>query len=950
MALLRQPQGIILLLAMIMLCPVSSSAQLYDTVYRDPGLVWQELHTDRFRIVYPRGEEASAQYTARLLHEHYGMVQTYTGGSLHRFPVVLNADNDLSNGYVTTLHFRMEVEIPRMKGKFLNPADGNWLNSVVPHELVHAMHFNVLPTGGLSWMLRPFSPDGARSMHFAAPTGMLEGVAVYHESHHGEIQTGRAHHAWFTGAHKAVFQSDMRWSLSRSLMSPVAVFPFNRHYAGGYHFVNWLQNEYGKDITKNSIAFVSKYPFLGYGVALRSETGKWPSALHRKYQADMEKHYSSREYSQTINAFPSADGISIHNSRGPVWLTNQTLLFYGKSYDNKAGFYTYETQNATSFLLLETGTVEDYLTDVATQPPRFLYSRYHIHPRFDNVAHMHVYEVSLQKNPLPGLLSTPKLVCDNTSRIHAPVYSSDGSVWALQTRSSSNQLVRISDEGTDTLLVPGQDHFVSVSFHPAQNDTLLLLANRRGLQGIWILDSNELQSYHDRPPDLAFTEASIYDAVWHTDGTRIVFVSDLTGTKNLYEYHMNANAVYRRTDHPYGIFEPSVSPDGSQWAAIQFNKNRNELVILNDDELPRWPLDQALYDKDFFYGNAPYHDQEQHAEFYSVKPYKTGFGWLRPRSVTPFFDDELASGRLRGGIELQSGDLLRKHSYSTVLSGSNNRFWQEVTWRYTGRWPGFGILFYNRPVSFTTGPGKSTGARFEVPVRYRFEADTRLQSLIARPGIGYGSVQQMSEDGTLFGPQRQRLTASLFVSYQHRLHRNIRSVQPDAGWLIFADTERYLYENSTNDLLSALRTGFYRYNSLPFFQNQSMRTGLEFMTQNRAFHDITGFFSKGFEDHILLDSNTTIKLGTRITTPLWFADSGSVTLPFFLDLMYLVLFTETLIPLSSGTQADLINNSRSLAGAGLRWQFRMFNIPFDVGLAAIYEPSRRRSAYVIGPF
>lgn len=953
MTFFRHSLGLLFMAAIVMLCPVVSPAQLYETIHRDQRVVWQELQTDRFRIVFPQGEEVSAHYTARLLHDHYATVQAYTGGSLRRFPVVLNADNDLSNGYVTTQHFRMEVEIPRIKGKSLNPADGNWLNSVVPHELVHAMHFNVIPTGGLSWLLRPFSPDGARSMHFAAPTGMLEGVAVYHESHYGEEKTGRGNHAWFTGAHKAVFQSDMRWSLSRSLMNPVAVFPSNRHYAGGYHFVNWLQNEYGKEVTKNTISFVSRYPFLGYGMALRLQTGQWPSALYQDFQAHTEKQYVMGTSSQHVETFRAADGSDVHNSRGPAWLSNDMVLFYGRSYYNKAGFYTYNTQHGTAELLLETGIVEDFLTDLDSDSLRFLYSRYHSHPRFDNVAHMRVHEVSFQKNnPHARLVSTSHLQNSTVSRVHAPAYAQDGSVWALQTNSSSNQLVRITDQHTDTLLVPGKAHLVSFSFHPEKKDSLLLLANHRGLQGVWISSTNDLPSYYTRLPDIAFSEASVYDAAWHTDGKSIVFVSDLNGVKNLYEYHLEDRAIYRRTDHPYGIFEPAVSPDGTQWAAVQFKKNRYELVILNEELLHQWPVDATVFENYTLHGTASDPDEYEYTlnSTYTVKPYTTGLRWLRPRSVIPFLNDELASGHLRGGIELQSGDLLRSNSYSAILSTSNNRIWQEVAWRYTGRWPGFRIELYNRPVSFTTGPGKRTGARLEVPVRYRFDGNTRLQSLTARPAIGYGTVQQMSGDGTLFGLERQHLTASLFVSYQHRLHKSIRSAQPDAGWIIFADMERYLYENTSNDLLSALRAGLYRYDRLPFIRTLSMRTGLEFMTQNRSFYDITGFFSKGFEDYSLLESNTAFKLGTRIVTPLWFADSGSVTLPFFLDLVYAVLFTETLVPFFTLSEPGFAENTRTLAGIGLRWQFRIFNMPFDVGVAAIYEPSRKRTAYFTGPF
>ncbi|MDI6402792.1 hypothetical protein QLX67_12360, partial [Balneolaceae bacterium ANBcel3] len=115
-----------------------SIAQSYENIFRSDKYPWYQLETPHFIILYQQGQAASAYETARILEEQYPIVQNLTGGELKRMPVVLNSLNDRSNGYVTTLHFRIEIEIPKIHGKSMNPRDGNWLHTVVPHELVHA--------------------------------------------------------------------------------------------------------------------------------------------------------------------------------------------------------------------------------------------------------------------------------------------------------------------------------------------------------------------------------------------------------------------------------------------------------------------------------------------------------------------------------------------------------------------------------------------------------------------------------------------------------------------------------------------------------------------------------------------------------------------------------------------------------------------------------------------
>jgi hypothetical protein len=152
-------------------------AQVYDNAIR-PNLVWFELETPHFRILYHEGYEETARRAGRLLESEYAEIQQLVGGNLERFPVIINGYNDLSNGYVTTFNFRMEVEAPPLNGKIMNPQTGGHLENLMAHELVHALQFSEHGGFGISRFLYIFSPDLGRSVHgFMAP-GFMEGYAV----------------------------------------------------------------------------------------------------------------------------------------------------------------------------------------------------------------------------------------------------------------------------------------------------------------------------------------------------------------------------------------------------------------------------------------------------------------------------------------------------------------------------------------------------------------------------------------------------------------------------------------------------------------------------------------------------------------------------------------------------------------------------------------------------
>ena len=107
----------VFLLVILLSMDMYAQNPLYFTQHRPSGLNWQELNSPHFRIIFAEGDDAIARRAARILESQYATTYELTGGKLRRFPVVLSPYNDVTNGFVSSVNFRSEVDISPFKGK-----------------------------------------------------------------------------------------------------------------------------------------------------------------------------------------------------------------------------------------------------------------------------------------------------------------------------------------------------------------------------------------------------------------------------------------------------------------------------------------------------------------------------------------------------------------------------------------------------------------------------------------------------------------------------------------------------------------------------------------------------------------------------------------------------------------------------------------------------------------
>lgn len=966
----------VLLFCLSLLISSEVLGQVYSTQYRAPGQNWMELQTDRFRIIYPERYQAEAERALSILESEYDDIQNLVGGELRDFPVILNPENDRSNGFVSPMNFRSEIEIAPIRGKILNPQTGDWLESVVPHELVHALHFSVNPFS-LTRALGLFSPDMRRSVHAAAPLGVLEGIAVEYESHGSIPHSGRGHYPYFNHQFSALVDTPGEWSMGQLFHTSDYTLPFNRHYVGGYEITNWLLDQHGEDAMKKAIRFHYRYPFLGFGTALRHATGQWPRSLYRDFSTDISEREQSRRNKLDHDTDSISEEVPVKGTcrrmNRPLWLDDTTLIFYARFCNRPSGFYLHHTDEQHTEHAYEVILSEDVHYSLSADRSSLFYSRYHTDPFYDNLFRGDLHELET------GSFNSRRITHDQ--RLFSPQTAGER-IFALQTE-GQHQILTETDPHIESVIrrweTEDDASVIQIAPNPTRHDELALIGRRNGVQGIWFESNEPDEPLFSRSPDIAFHRGSIFDMYWHPDGDRMLFVSDHTGVMNVYEYHTIRESVTQITESLYNAFEASYSPDGSSIAYIRQTGNEQRLYVMEADQqvgyrLPEseWTSGEELIAQlDRPLMNRADHDL-YHAEAIEPSEYRTGLSWLKPRLWVPTWERENQQDRI--GIALESVDTMSSHAYSFEVNHYRDRFWYDFDYRYKGTYPGFQLNVFNSPslASFrvesegeeqsATLLQQSRGASLKIPVPVRFESNARFTSFLIEPQYFLQQTRFLdpAQTSTAFSEFGTRHTVGIRSVFNIRLRQFTRDVQPNSGWTFFTESRYGLNQqeleittdqfNLTGNLTArkGLRAGVSTYLAPLARWNQSLGITSQVISQTDVpVFNLSSLFSPHFPDFPLGAINHTGLLNTRYTIPLTYPDDGGLLIPAYLSNIYLVLFSQTAADLG---QSDIMSASRTVIGGGIRSRFRLSNLAIDIGVSLGWEPSRNEVSWHVGSF
>lgn len=967
---------------LLLICSDISVAQntiqnVYFPIHRPPGLNWQQLKTEHFRIIFPGTEDSLAFRTASILEAQYPKAVELSGGKLKNFPVIISNYNDLSNGFVTPNNFRSEFDAAPFKGKSINPRSGDWFEAVLPHELLHATHGSLVIPYSIPWLYGIFSPDFARSFNFFPPVGVHEGLAVHHETENVTENGGRKNYAYFNNQYNARVSSNDPWSAGQTFNVSRYSLPYNRHYISGSTFTQWLHQNYGEDVSKEAIRYHNKFFFLGYGFALKHVTGKWPNELYEEYIEDKINTEATRQ-AQIKNSTSDkqwfiGSSFNGYTQRKPIWTSDFEIIFYSAQYNAPRGFYSYNFTTNKFDRLAEVFTVSDYNIDYDPAANSILFAEYDADLLYSSVYKSELKRIDLYTNKSYDITES--------SRVFSPTVSGSN-IIALQVDGASVNIISIDSDNTHHLLTSVDNGTpVSIKANPSSPDQLALIMNKRGVQGLWITTPETIAQDVEQAPRVAFKDASIFDLDWHPSEQKLLFTADRYPAMNVYELNLTNGDIIQKTNSVFNAFEASYSPDASSIAYVVQQNQQQKIAILNEADFynKRVPRDALLTGAELRDQlTRPLMGSGIDSDSWEVEEYGPDLSWLKPRVALPVVRE--ISGANQFGVSLQSIDALSSQSYTAEITGIQSRLWYDFSYTNKTFWPGFKLRSYSSPSFRVLDFGNNNiysvmtqerGFDLSIPVSFTFNETTRSKSLYISPRISAEQFRYFNLEPEPLSDFETQFKAGGFAQLSWNILTQRRDIQPSSGISLFGFLDKALndqdvnlsFEDGYQDSFN-IRDRWAAYYGLIGYVaplrklNQSLRYDIQILNQSRTLlYSKNIIIPDSFTDNafqISANSNETFnnlgRFSTRYTIPVSYPGEGGMLLPLYLRAIYLSTFSHTITNLEQNNLDGLISESRSVFGAGLHFQFNVSNITFDFGLGLSFEPTRNNVKFVFGEF
>ncbi len=913
--------------ALALAAPAAQAQISYDARYR-PQADYRLVDTDRFEWIYPAGADTTTALFQNALRRSFRSTRSVVGtdGADFELPVVVDPISGRANGFVTPVNFRSHLFTAHPTFSFGAKFD-SWAQTVAPHELTHAMHFEIDSGVGLGGLLGLFSGDASRLVHGLAPRGWFEGIAVYRESQL-EPEAGRLDAPLQVMKYRAALGSGDPWSVGEVMHGSVFERPSRRHYLGGGQLIEHMAQERGStDFFRRATRWHHRLPFLGFGMALWMGTGQTPaqlsdSFLEEERQEEQRRLDSLRQAAeQGITAPTVVAGTEGLHVRRPYWLSDSTLVAYASGYATRPGFYRIDARSGERTVIGHQAITPGYTYALGPDTTALYFARQHPDLLVPDATTPRTHRLSLRTGEA-RLLS-------KTGGTFTPARAPGGPVWAARRDGSFSELVTLGeDRATLRAHRPGL-RYKQVAPSPS-GDTIAVLANAGGTQGLYRFDP----STSTLEPWLRFEGGSIYDVSWGPEGRYVLFAADPSGIANVYALDRHGGDIRRLTTVRYGALEPTLSPGRERVAFARYRHERFELATIpfrpdsprpvadtERDWAPRGGVLTASADSaaggrtgaerrvsgtDGASQDGPPSGRDAASLRAQSRPYEA-WRHLFPRSATPVLRGawDLLGTSVDGenlglgpGARISGADPLGRWAYNVRGFYQADRLWGDVSVE-TGLVPGTpSLTVFNGPVEAVreTGAGRSRleafelrGLRLGVDQRFVFRKNVYGTSLTASLAGEYRQSRPITAGGAAEAGFTGRATLRSDLTFKYRVQKNIRDLVPGTGVRLNTSAEVDVLTPTGATPSQYLQQRVDVFWPLLASHNTGLRTSASFLTQSRrSFFDVQSFVPRGYQglDRALPGAGNHLRLGAKITQPLWYIDTGSVMLPVAVDALY----------------------------------------------------------------
>ncbi len=896
----NQPMTIrIFILCILIFLGDQLRAQDFTTFETNPtSLRWQQLNTEHFRVLFPKGFDAQAQRMANTLEAIHAPEAKSLGTQPRKISVVLQNQSSLSNAFVSITPRRSEFyTMPSQDYNFVGNND--WMNILASHEYRHVVQFQHA-NRGFNKLASIFFGNNllAGLSYLAVPQWFWEGDAVATET--AFTPSGRGRIPNFDLVFRTNLMEGRTFNYNKQYLRSYK-HNIPNHYVLGYHMVSYLRKRTGNahvwgEITRKAWTIPFK-PFT-FSSSLKTSSGLYVNDLYQQMAKDLKSEWQKQLDTLKLTSFEKVNQRSSEvytDYHYPQQLEDGSVLAV------KSGIGDIEQLVRINHGVEEKIFVQGLVNEsgmLSAVNNRVVWNEYRFDPRWrvKNFSVIVAYDIDTKI----------KRVISSHSRYASAALSPDGyKVATIETGTDyATKLIILdffSGKVEKEFLNPDHD-FLSMPRWTQDGKEIILLrtnSNGKALASYRLIDGNLTN----------LTEFSQENKGHPVPvGHYILYNSPISGIDNIYAIDRNTRATYQITCSKYGAYNPSLSRDGK---TIFYNEqSRNGMDVV---KIPFDPSSWKVWNDrtDHFATAKILTEQEGSQELlksvpqqtFPTKKYSRLRGIINPYSWGAYIDNTLA----QADIGISSRDILGTTSISTgYVYDINERtglwragvsyqtFYPIIDFEVTKGAREANNTILGRDIKFHWKENGAIGG-LRIPLlltRSKYHTELEVSNSIGM--ISTGSFEnEVSKDGNVISTGTKRyvyandtliysfndrvdnakvLYNRFIISYSHALKKSRRDFNPRFAQSLVYENYNTTAASDYEGRLSALRgvlyfPGLFKHHSLFFrggYQKSLQSTSLSIYSfRNRIFKP---------RGHAYPRDSEFVSLSTNYQLPVWYPD------------------------------------------------------------------------------
>jgi len=536
------------LILFLLYLPFLAHSQYYMKAQDPASLKWNQINSENFQIIYPRGYDSVAQYVLNTME--YGRQLTLMTKEVtsKKVSIILHNQTISSNAEVAWAPSRMEVYTVTPQSTYSQL----WYEQLALHEYTHVLQISSMRQGLTNLLYYLFGEQitvGVFGLYL--PYWFVEGDAVVNETSFSK--SGRGRDPNFEAVLRAQVLEIGKYSIEKAALGSYEDFTPGRYHLG-YYLVGQGRIDYGKNMWNKSLENSGKYPFMvvPFSTGIKTKTGLRKKAFYESTLDNLKSVWHQQLANTKTDKFTKiVDNKSFINYTNNIFISNNTFFSLKKDYHDIGRFVVFDSIGNETLLYTPAFYINEY---ISIGGEWLCWSEQQYDPRWGYRSFIKIMMLNLKTKEVKTLLKGTRYFSANISPSGEKIIAvevdefSQHSLVVLDAK-DGHLIKRIKSNDNDFIAHP--------SWSPDEKSIVAEVMNSHG-KGLAIFDIETAHIQNILPYGAVHIQ---YPSFWKN---YVLFEAAYSGVMNVFALDLRTKSLYQTTQTAFSASDYALSPNSER--------------------------------------------------------------------------------------------------------------------------------------------------------------------------------------------------------------------------------------------------------------------------------------------------------------------------------------------------------------------------------------------------